>query len=291
MKPSRIILTKGLPASGKSTWAFEQVDASKGKIKRINKDDLRAMLDHGSHSKHKEEFVLNVRNEIILTCVGKGMDVIVDDTNLAPKHEEDIKALVKDIPDVTVSIQDFTDVPLKECLKRNENRANPVPEKVIIGMHRRHIVNKNSLVPVYVEQDSSLPSCVICDLDGTLALLEHRSPYDYAKCVTDEVNQPILDILLNYKVLNHKIVLLTGRDGGFEKETREWLKTHRIPFDALIMRPFGDKRKDSLVKDELYTSYIKDKYKVAFVLDDRDQVVDLWRQLGLPCLQVFYGAF
>ena len=54
----------------------------------------------------------------------------------------------------------------------------------------------------------------------------------------------------------------------------------------------GDVRKDSIVKKELYQAHVEGQFFVQFVLDDRNQVVDLWRlELGLPCLQVNYGDF
>lgn len=57
------------------------------------------------------------------------------------------------------------------------------------------------------------------------------------------------------------------------------------------MRPEGDERKDSIVKQEIYEKYIKDRYNVRFVLDDRNQVVDMWREVGLKVLQVAPGDF
>lgn len=50
----KIILCKGLPASGKSTWTRELIDKNPEKYKRINKDDLRAMLDNGKWSNKNE---------------------------------------------------------------------------------------------------------------------------------------------------------------------------------------------------------------------------------------------
>jgi hypothetical protein len=57
------------------------------------------------------------------------------------------------------------------------------------------------------------------------------------------------------------------------------------------MRKSGDLRKDSIVKQEIYEQFILNQYNTAFVLDDRDQVVRVWRDLGLTCLQVVYGDF
>ena len=57
------------------------------------------------------------------------------------------------------------------------------------------------------------------------------------------------------------------------------------------MRKNGYNKKDSIVKKEIFDEYIKDKYYVEFILDDRNQVVDMWREMGLTCLQVAEGNF
>jgi uncharacterized HAD superfamily protein len=87
------------------------------------------------------------------------------------------------------------------------------------------------------------------------------------------------------------IVFVSGREDKFKPQTLAWLAKHNISFDGLYMRQSGDSRKDSIVKKEIYDEFILDKYNVAFVLDDRDQVVKVWRDLGLTCLQVDYGDF
>jgi len=106
----KVILTKGLPASGKSTWAKEQLQMYPGRYKIVNKDSLRAMLDDGKYSATNEKFILKARDELIMLALSAGYHVIVDDTNLHPKHEMAIRELVKGM--ATIEIQDFTDVPL-----------------------------------------------------------------------------------------------------------------------------------------------------------------------------------
>lgn len=64
-----------------------------------------------------------------------------------------------------------------------------------------------------------------------------------------------------------------------------------MAYDWLYMRPEGDVRKDTEIKREIFDNYIRDKYRVLFVLDDRNSVVKMWRDLGLKCLQVAEGDF
>ncbi len=91
-----VTICKGLPASGKSTWAKEQVAKRPGEVKRVNKDDLRAMLDGGHWTKNNEKFVENLRDHIILSAIRDGKQVIIDDTNLHPRQEAAIRALIKE---------------------------------------------------------------------------------------------------------------------------------------------------------------------------------------------------
>ena len=129
----RVILTRGLPASGKTTWASRVLAESPGAYKRVNKDELRLMLDGGKWSPANERFVEAVRDQIILAAVGAGTNVIVDDTNLDPRHEAHIRRLVEGKAEVVV--EDF-DVPLDECIRRDAERPAPVGERVIRQMYR-----------------------------------------------------------------------------------------------------------------------------------------------------------
>ncbi|CAM1367976.1 phosphatase domain-containing protein [Tenacibaculum xiamenense] len=141
-------------------------------------------------------------------------------------------------------------------------------------------------------QDEMLPRAIICDLDGTLSLINNRNPFDGSKCEQDLPNVPVVNLVKNYKELGYKVLLLSGRDGRYQPETELWLDAHNIHYDELWMRKPKDNRKDAIIKEEIFRREIEEKYFIEFVLDDRNQVVDLWRlKLKLPCFQVFYGDF
>lgn len=144
----------------------------------------------------------------------------------------------------------------------------------------------------YIQQDKALPKAVICDLDGTLAILNGRNPYKASSCERDILNMPVADLLKLKKQQGVAILLLSGRLDLYRPQTVDWLKKHQIPYDLLVLRAEKDGRKDGVVKREFYETHVKGQYFVEFVLDDRNQVVDLWRKkLGLPCFQVYYGDF
>jgi hypothetical protein len=144
----------------------------------------------------------------------------------------------------------------------------------------------------YLEMNK--PKVILCDIDGTLALLGNRNKYD-PTTGDDILNYPIANILEVYdkqKVLPVDLILISGREDKYQDFTVKWLKKYNLThYKALYMRKSGDYRKDYVIKKEIFEKFIKDKYDVLFVLDDRDQVVRMWRDLGLTCLQVAYGNF
>jgi predicted kinase len=279
----RVVVLRGLPASGKTSWCKEQIDKNPGRYKRIAKDDLRAMYDNSRWGKGNEKFILKTRDALILLALQDGYHVLVDDTNLLPKHEETIRELVQG--QAIVEIKDFTHVPLETCIERDRHRQNYVGEEVIRKMYRDFLAPKPQLLPVY---DETLPDALIVDLDGTLALINDRSPYDAAKCEQDLVNEPVRMIIASAQA---SILLVSGRSEQHRPQTERWLQKHAIGYSHLYMRAEGDSRKDAIVKREIYEQQIVGKWNIKFTIDDRKQVVEVWRSLGLTCFQVAEGDY
>ena len=105
------------------------------------------------------------------------------------------------------------------------------------------------------------------------------------------MNQPILDLLWALEGAWLDIILVSGRDECCRKDTEAWLEKHNVPFVKLFMREEGDNEKDTVIKERIFRDHIASNYLVWFVLDDRDCVVKMWRDLGLTCLQVAEGGF
>ena len=147
-------------------------------------------------------------------------------------------------------------------------------------------------------------STLLFDLDGTLAIMRDRSPYDASTCENDMVNLPVLECIRAMWLKGCKIIFVSGRDSKYRDPTVRFIERHcryivdgqcecseAIPYE-LFMRPTGDCRKDSVVKLEIFDKYLRGKYNVLFCLDDRNQVVkEAWRAIGLTCFQVAEGDF
>jgi hypothetical protein len=104
---------------------------------------------------------------------------------------------------------------------------------------------------------------------------------------------PIVRLVKDLLQVGETVVFMSGRDESCRAETEAWLAAHvDDAFQPVLhMRPAGDNRKDSIVKRDLFEEHIAGRYAVRFVLDDRDQVVAMWRATGLTVLQVADGAF
>jgi predicted kinase len=281
----KIIICKGLPASGKSTWASAFVEQN-GDWKRVNKDDLRSMVQGGAWSGKMERQILKTRDTLIRQWLGEGFNVIVDDTNLNPKHEDRIREIGKECGS-SVEVKWFhidVDVAIERDLKRNRS----VGERVIRKMFNDWI----RPTPTPMIQDKSLERAIIVDIDGTVAKMDGRGAFDWDRVGEDKPNSPIIDIVQRFAT-THTIIFMSGRDSVCREQTLVWLKDNvRLTHFHLFMRPEGDNRKDSIVKRELFDTNVRDKFHIDFVLDDRNQVVDMWRNdLGLMCLQVDWGDF
>lgn len=274
-----LTMCSGLPASGKSTWARQQ------NAVRVNKDDIRAELVQTgwTWSNKNEKDVIKIRDERIANALREGRDVISDDTNFAPVHRYRLKQLAQQHG--AKFVEKFFTIDVEEAIRRDTEREKPVGAVVIRKMAAQYLPR---LIVPYVE-NPVLPWCVMCDLDGTAAIITERSLYDGAKCNLDMPNNAVRSVL--QRMEDFDIVYMSGRDDAHRNVTQDWLYYHRFPDGALHMRKTGDKRKDSIVKGELFDAYVRGKYNVLFVLDDRNQVVDYWRSIGLTCFQVAPGDF
>jgi hypothetical protein len=136
----------------------------------------------------------------------------------------------------------------------------------------------------------TLPKAVICDIDGTLARMVNRGPYDTSKYLDDELVSIVHWAFARLSQGATRIIC-SGRSEDFREVTQQWLASHGITFDCLLMRPAKDNRSDAVVKREMYEREIAGKYDVRLVLDDRSRVVNMWRELGLTCFQVAPGDF
>lgn len=302
----KLTITVGLPGSGKTTWAREQVNYALDNGLELPiivcRDDIRQMLfDSRWEGKTTETIAVQIRNTLIRDGLKRNRHVISADTNLS---QSTMKELVKIAEFFGAEVEfKYFNTDVNTCIERDSKRngAAQVGQKVILDMHKRYCLQG---LPHYTKDINTVkfekyepiivkPQAIIVDIDGTVAShIGIRSPYDYKNVLLDEPRQNVIDIVERLSYYYH-VIFLSGRDASCYDDTFEWLKKHFFFMDYdLFMRPVGDKRQDRIIKGELFNQHIRENYNVKLVLDDRSQVVDLWRQeLGIDCFQVNYGDF
>ena len=284
----KLILTVGISASGKTTWVEKQKYEHSGNNNlNINRDDIRFnIVQPGSDwatykfSKKNEKRV----TEIELMVAEKGVkfesNIIISNTNLNPKTREFWKKFAEK-HDYEFEIKEFP-ITLEEAIKRDNLRPNGVGEQVIRKQYQQWLeyIGRRTYTP-----NENVPKCIIVDIDGTVAEMNGRKPFEWDKVDTDLPRQFVIDIVKSCADKhNCHIVFLSGRDGCCYDKTRDWI-TKYIGHDiswTLDMRKENDNRKDSIVKEEIFWNIVAPNYNVIGVFDDRLQVLQMWHELKLP---------
>jgi len=305
---TKLTILRGLSGSGKSTWARQQ------NALVVSRDDIRVML-YGSDGpdyyqsdnlREREDTVTVVQNGMIDAGLRAGKDVVVDNTNIEWRYVKDI-AKIGWRHGAEVETKVF-DVSLDEACTRDQIRGGSggrrVGRDIIYKQHERFAKTKNLTLPEVVPPapyhgTPGKPKAFLVDIDGTLAHMnDKRGPFEWHNVGLDDVDEVITNIVWDIwagsqerSEGDYMVIVMSGRDEVCREKTAEWLDSAAVPWTHLFMRPANDMRPDNIVKAELFDNYVRDDFDVQFVLDDRQQVVDMWRAMGLTCLQVAPGDF
>lgn len=299
-----LIATRGLPACGKTTWARDWVAQDPVRRARVNRDDFRRMCHDGTFIRGgTERSIIAARDATIAALLTKGLDVVCDDTNLPNRTVRDLRKIAVRAR-AEFEVHDLTDVPVEVCLERDEGRDGAVGRDIIVDLHQRFLKGKTSPLPVpedpadpaesvaVYEPPSGAPSAILVDVDGTVAIMCGRSPFDETRVDEDTPNLPVIEAVRAMHAAGCDVVFMSARTAGCYDATESWLRKHvGIDFYGLHMRAEGDMRKDSVVKAELFDAHVRDRWDVRAVFDDRRQVVEMWRQMGLTVFHVAEGNF
>lgn len=150
--------------------------------------------------------------------------------------------------------------------------------------------------------DAKFKRYAIVDIDGTCSNAEQRKYLIdgsqkkdwmrfYDLCDEDAPHEDIRELVNLLKLSGLYILYLTGRVERVREKTTTWLFKNGFPEGSLQMRPDGDTRQDCVVKAEIADRCGLSPENTFIVLDDRDQVVKMWRERGFRCLQVAEGNF
>lgn len=285
----QILVLQGVPASGKSTFARKWATEHTNWV-IVNRDSMRKA--RGTYwLPSQEDYIDDLEKAAVKSALDHDLNVIIDATNLNPKT---IEKWYK-IAGLYASRIEFKlfKISYKEAIERDNNREEKVGINTIRKFFRAYFPE---LLYNYTDDriialpSSDKESIILCDIDGTIALHNGRSPFDYDKASEDTFD-PRMKSLLNGLSQCYKIIFFSGRSEDSRNVTQKWLEDNGFGEHQLYMRKPNDFRSDDIVKKEMYFEYIQPKYNVACVFDDRDKVVKMWRDLGILCCQVYYGDF
>lgn len=291
-----VILTIGASSSGKSIWAEQY--AEENDYVNINRDDIRFSLftdgernwNRYKFSNSNERRVTAVAEQIAFDASVAGQSIIISDTNINPKIRKKWEDWAKE------NGYKYSEV-LFECnwqtlVKRNAQREGGLTENLLWSQYKRYMQQfgtiGNADIDVY-EEDNNLPYTNIVDLDGTVAQMNSRKPFEWSKVSEDSPRHEIIHMVQAMGIKTGHITFMSGRDGCCYEDTKEWIERYIMDttMDGLCewglhMREPDDYRKDDEVKYELFDAFVRYEYNVATVFDDRKTILRLWELLGLP---------
>lgn len=287
----KMLILSGISASGKTTYAKKFLANNYDYI-RVSRDDVRDQLFNRTYNCLDEELVTSIVNKQIQAAFDYGYNVLVDNTSLRKNFISNL-ILIANLNDARANILKF-EVDIDEAIKRDASREKSVGADVIRKQAKMYKDIKDfEPINYYFEnlgRNLEGDSCLIVDIDGTLADRVSRDWWDFKLVETDELILHTKRLIDKYKD-EKTIILLSGRNKSCFDLTCNWLDKWDVHFDMLLVREEDDFRADAIVKYELYKEYVYPFFNVEFVVDDRDQVVRMWRKIGLNCLQVNYGDF
>lgn len=295
-----LVLPVGPPGSGKSTLAREFEE--KGYL-RISQDV--------SGRQHLAIFE---------KAISEGKDVYVDRLNFTKDQRTRYLSLAKANGYTTGII--VLHVPYNVCYERcmarqdhetiKDHKAASSALNMFFSKYER-VEDSEADVVERRGHEGLKPLAVIFDLDGTICDVEHRRHFvnkpkgekkdwvGFFKGMTeDKPNGPVVQLARSLSA-HYSIVFCSGRPDNYRKETLNWLEQYNLlhlpdPYIVnvhapLYMRLRNDSRQDDIVKEILLDFEILTRYKPAFMVDDRDQVVAMWRKRGYTCFQCAPGDF
>lgn len=287
------MFSRGLrsPAAGKTSYARELAKVGTPYV-IVNRDSIRE--GRGEYwIPEQEDYISDMEEYAIRSAVKRNLIPIIDATNLNPKTIEKWENLAKEL-NCEIEYKKFY-IPFKEALERDSKRERSVGKKVLIKFYTKYFYDEYVKEVGYddrkIRKRNGKSPCIVCDLDGCLAIHSGRLPYDWDKLKSDKFDPRLLDIIYKFHQSGVRLVFLTGRPQSTREETENWLNSKiRSDYD-LIMRPTSDNRSGDIVKKELWEKYVEPYYNTLCVFEDSNKCVEMWRDLGLLTCQVANGDY
>lgn len=314
---AKIILTRGIQGSGKSTWAKNWVAEKPDTRMRINFDDLRNMM--GPYNlqdwKPREKIIGEMFRTFMFAAMEKNYDIVVDNMNLSDSSVNRVIDIINKHNNehqfhpgskYTYEFKDFF-IDVNVCIERDKMRANPIGERVIKQTWRQYrskilLIENNKITESLTPADPKLPNCIIADMDSTICFNTSGRPFygenAHEQMMDDVPNPGVINIIKSYlrtKSGDDKVFIITGREATKEiiQATLDYVDYHigEHPDIHVLFRPEKEYMAGDLMKKKLLEDNILGKYNILYAIDDSKKVVNMYRQMGILTLQPVDGQF
>lgn len=311
MADQLLILTRGVPASGKSTWAKKWVEQDPRNRVRINRDDIRMemygkyvlLTPEGKTDVEAEEAVTAEEQRRLNHALGAGKSVVVDNTNLNMRFLKPYFTAAKRFK-VKMGHKDFP-ISMQEAMKRNRQRDRVVPDRVIqrmysyLGPQGEFQLFPGSYPVKQIQVPKTREKAIGFDMDGTLTAVHSIRHYvqrpkgkqrDFDSFHRNSLfcppNDAIVEMLQDAHEAGFKVIITTARGEAYRDVTQAWLDKHNIPYENIFMREPGDMRPDYEVKKDMFDKYVNPHYDLVRQVDDNPQAVQAWVEKGVAVTEV-----
>ena len=265
---AKLIMLKGLPASGKTTWAMKQLE--QGNFFRISLKDIEQTMTE-KNSKKKISNALRIRNDLLENILKNKLgNVILDDYNLSLISQRAIEKMCSK-HGYDFEVKSFLDVPINECIKRDLKRKNSVGSKRIQKLYNQYLAldfQRN------LESDWSKKRCLIINLD-TLPRLE---PSYFITMLIDAINATYGDFYVD-------MIILSNEHQKRRQELVNWLEKHLIDINHIIMKDDNDYSSSSDFK-KAKMKEIEEKYAVLGIIETDEVMCNFWESLGYNVMKM-----
>lgn len=314
MKKLKALVTIGVPASGKTTFAKKWEDEDPDNRWVVELDEIRKEYspdkDLNRYSFKNEEKVADEFYKSISFAWSCDKDICISNTNVNGKYLDVLLSFLDDLDfEVTFKVfhKSFRDL-VRDDKKRNKMVGSEVIYKMLLNFNKlrqthphvfeqdNHWLEKDFPIIKKVENkypvSENKPCVAIIDIDGTLADMGKRNPYDYEAAINDTARKDVA-LLVNALHKEHTVVFVSGRSEDARVVTEEWLhglyRDRVLDFDPveeshILMRCSGDTRQDWIVKYEIYRDIVSQMGELKVVVDDRPQVIRMWEMLGVDTI-------
>ena len=303
-----LVMVVGPPAAGKTTFSERYVE-----------DGFTYLSQDLLGNKPFSLFLQTIFSQFI----EKGENVVVELPGFSKSQRSQCLDFAKDngYKTTVIVLHQPYSVCLERCLSReghptnkDEKRARKTLDMFFAKYERVTNDEADTVIRKWPEGDK--PKAVIVDLDGTLCNVEHRRHFVsglnenkkdwdgfFGGIKNDTPNEWCVK-LLRAMAIDHKIVYCSGRSDNLREATMDWLIKYDLrpmnykiseesvkPDFHLYMRPYKDSRKDDVVKEIILDFELLTRFTPLFMIDDRKQVVEMYRSRGFTCLQCDEGNF